>query len=349
VRLIVGVSIESDGLHAVGVRRARVLWAVEARRGDEVPLGEALAAFLGALPVGRFARPRATVAVGPTYAQTKRLAGLPALGDERVLARTVSEHAERFFLRDGVPLVTTSVRLDADGRPWAAALQKDAVDTIVTACQTSRLRLAGIVPAVDVGQPKAGGLASLGANAQQYATAYGAAVIPGALTWRAHPMAVHDAPRWRVTAAASATIGALGLALVAPGVSAHVVEQRAITHLVAVAGPSGTARRMARDIELVTGALSEVGTFDRGRRPATMLLADLARVLPDGAALLALHVDSVGGSIVALTPQAAALLTHLERVPGLAAPEITGPVTREIAGGHDLERVTVRFRWSTRP
>jgi hypothetical protein len=349
VRLVVGLSIESDELHAVGVRGARVLWAVEATRGDEVPLGEALVAFLGALPVGRLGRPRTTVAVGPVYAQTKRLAGLPALGDERVLAKTVSEHAERFFLRDGVPLVTTSVRLDADGRPWAAALRKNVVDTIVTACQTSRLRLVGIVPAVDVGQPKAGGLASLGANARQYATAYGAAVIPGALTWRAHPMAEHGAPRWRVTAAASATIVALGLALLAPGISALMAEHHAVARLAAIAGPSETARRMARDVELVTGALSEVGAFDRGRRPVTVLLADLARALPDGAALLGLHVDSVGGSIVALTPQAAALLTHLERVPGLAAPEITGPVTREIAGGHDLQRVTVRFRWSTRP
>jgi hypothetical protein len=49
---------------------------------------------------------------------------------------------------------------------------------------------------------------------------------------------------------------------------------------------------------------------------------------------------------VAFTPRAGALLTRLETVPGLAAPEITGPVTRETAGGHEVERVTVRFRWS---
>ena len=54
--------------------------------------------LLQKLPLGRFSRPRTVVALASTFAQTKRLAGLPPLGDERVLARTVQEHAERFFL-----------------------------------------------------------------------------------------------------------------------------------------------------------------------------------------------------------------------------------------------------------
>jgi hypothetical protein len=48
---------------------------------------------------------------------------------------------------------------------------------------------------------------------------------------------------------------------------------------------------------------------------------------------------------VVLAPRGGALLTRLERVSGVAAPEIVGPVTREKPGGREVERVTVRFRW----
>jgi hypothetical protein len=345
--LTVGLAIERDRLRAVGVRGARVVWGVDASLTDSTPLADALTGFLAQLPLGRFSRPRVTIALGATFAQTKRLAGLPPIGDERLLARTVSEHASRFFLKNGIPLVTTSVRLDANGQPWGAALQKTVVDTIVSACRTSRLRLSGIVPAVDVAKTEVAALAPLGSEAAQFAAAYGAAVTAGALTWRAGATDETIAPRWRVTTIACAAGLALILAVLAPGVGARVTEHRAIAHLATIAGPTRAARRAARDNDLVTRALGEVASFDRGRRPTTLLLAALAKALPDGAALLALHVDSAGGSVVAFAPRAGALLTRLETVPGLAAPEITGPVTRESAGGREVERVTVRFRWST--
>jgi hypothetical protein len=347
--LVVGLSVERDRLRAVGVRGARVLWGQDLGVSDETPLAEALPTFLGTLPVGRFARPHITVALGPAFAQTKRLAGLPPLGDERMLARAVSEHAARFFLKNGVALVTTSVRLDADGRPWAAALQKHVVDTIVTACRASRVRLSGIVPAVDVARRETTELTALGREAHEFAAAYGAAITSGALIWRAVSSSKPDVPRWRAAAAASSVVLALGAAALAPGLEAHLAEHQAVAHVAAVAGTSRAALRVARDNELVTRALQEVGAFDRGRRPITVLMAQLAAALPDSAALLALHIDSAGGSIVALAPRAGALLARLEHVSGLAAPEITGPVTREAARGRDLERVTVRFRWLARP
>jgi hypothetical protein len=345
VSLIIGLAIERDRLRAVGVRGARVLWGVDAPITD-VPLADALAAFLGRLPLRRVGRPRVTVALGATFAQTKRLAGLPPIDDERVLAKTVQEHAARFFLKNGVPLVTTSVRLDAKGQPWGAALQKDVVDTIVSVCRASRLELAGIVPAIDVSKPEVAALAPLGREALDFAAAYGAAITPGALVWRTRAVADEQAPRWRITTIACAAGLALILAVLASGLGARMAEHRSIAHLATIAAPTRSAQRIARDNDLVTRALGEVASFDRGRRPVTVLMAALAKALPDGAALLALHVDSVGGSIVAFAPRAGALLTRLETVPGLAAPEITGPVTRETALGHEVERVTVRFRWS---
>jgi hypothetical protein len=347
VSIVVGVAIERDRLRAVGVRGTHVLWGVDAALADDGSLDASLAAFFERLPLGRLVRrPCVTVALGATFAQTKRLAGLPPIADERVLARTVGEHAARFFLKNGVPLVTTSVRLDAEGRPWGAALQKNVVDTIVNVCRNSRLRLSGIVPAVDVARTEIAALTPLGNDAMEFAAAYGAAVTASALIWRAGAVADERAPRWRVAAVAGAAGVAFVLAAVAPGFSARVAERRAVAHLSTIASPTRAARRVSRDLGLVTSALGEVATFDHERRPLTVVMAALGKALPEGAALLALHVDSAGGSIVALAPRAGALLTRLENVPGLAAPEVTGPVTLETAAGHDVERVAVRFHWS---
>ncbi|HXB23555.1 MAG TPA: PilN domain-containing protein [Gemmatimonadaceae bacterium] len=344
--LVIGLAIEPDRLRAVGVRGARVLWGMDAPVTEATTLGDALSVFCAKLPHRRFGRSRVIVALGATFAQTKRLAGLPPIADERVLAKTVSEHAARFFLRNGVPLVTTSVRRDAAGQPWAAALQKNIVDTIVSTCSASRFDLGGIVPAIDVVKPDASALAPLGHEAMEFATAYGAAVTQGALAWRARATSEETAPRWRITTIAGACALALILALLATGLGARVAEHRAISHLASLANSTRAAQRAAHDNDLVTRALGEVATFDHGRRPITVLLSELAKTLPDSSALLAFHIDSTGGSVVALTPRAGALLTRLERVPELASPEITGPVTRETARGHDVDRVAVRFRWT---
>lgn len=345
----IGLAVERHCLRAVGVRGVRVLWGIAACVPDEAPLGEALGAFLQKLPVGRLSRPRVTVALAPAFAQTKRLAGLPPIADERVLARIVSEHAARFFLKNGIPLVTTSVRLDANGRPWAAALQRDVVDAIVSACRSNRLRLFRIVPAVDVVRNDIAALAPLGNEAPAFAVAYGAAVTTGALALRMGSAQAVAAPRWRVATSAGAAGLALVLAVLAPGIGARRAEHQAVAHLSGLAIPMRAAQRIARDNELVARALSDVAAFDRSRRPIVLFLAALAKALPDSAALLAFHTDSAGGSVVAYAPRAGALASRLETVPGIASPEITGPVTRERAGGRLVERVTIRFRWGRGP
>jgi hypothetical protein len=99
-----------------------------------------------------------------------------------------------------------------------------------------------------------------------------------------------------------------------------------------------------RELRRTTATLGEVAAFDGGRRSATLLLADLTRALPDSSAIAAIRVDTAGGTLVALTPRAATVLSGIERVPGIVAPEIPGPVTREAVRGRELERLTVRFR-----
>ncbi len=396
MRMLVGVSLDRDRARAVGVTGDRVAWGVNAPIDPAAPLADALAAFLGQLPLPRWPRPRLTVALGSAFAQTKRLAGLPPLADERLLARAVDEHVGRFFLKNGIPLVTTSVRVDSPDVVWAAALDQPVVAAVESACRTTRVRLHGIVPVVDVvgrglalaasdsvtwresgpgsriswingrliGVSRHSGsadpapapipvaaLSALGDSAWRFAAAYGATQHLGqTLVWRSRVEAADAVPRWRLGVAGAAAALALCATLLVPALSARLAERRTIAHLGAVGPARQRALRIDRETDLVTRALGEVAAFDAGRRPVTLILGALARALPAQSAVVALHVDSLGGSVVALAPRAGAVLTALEHVPGVAAPEIVGPVTRELTGSDaahqiDVERATMRFRW----
>ncbi|HEU4557048.1 MAG TPA: hypothetical protein VFS20_04335 [Longimicrobium sp.] len=187
-------------------------------------------------------------------------------------------------------------------------------------------------------------LARIGANAAAFADAYGAALLR-----RGEPLALEPggddagpAP-WRLPLAAAALTLSLAAAAVLPVRAARQAERDALARLDRVSA-GRTAARQAHEGELrVTAALAEVAAFDSARYAQTRLLADLNRALPAGSALVSLTVDSAGGSVVALTPRAAAVLAPLERVAGVSGAVIVGTVTREVVAGRELERVGIRF------
>jgi hypothetical protein len=408
-RLRIGVAVDQTSVRAVGVRFGRVLWGLETPRPNNDTVDDALVACLGSRPgrrafIGGVLLPTVTVALGPAHAQTKRLVGLPPLADPRLLARTVREHVGRFFLKNGVPLVTTTVRSDGPDGAWAAAFEQPVVVSLRNACDRSRVALRAVVPAVDVlslglvalynetliwpdgdtavevawsagrltgvrrAAPVPGStqlhavpvpeLASLGEGAWRFAAAYGAAIGSGpaashtseVLAYRpdgsTRDVARPPASQRRTITAAGAAMLALTAAALAPGVAAHRAERQATAQLAVLAPRETQALAVSRDLVLVTSALGQVAAFAASARVPTLLLRDLANALPTGAALLAMHLDSLGGSIVAIAPRAGAVVTPLDHIAWLASPEIIGPVTREKADGRDLERVTVRFRWA---
>jgi hypothetical protein len=96
-------------------------------------------------------------------------------------------------------------------------------------------------------------------------------------------------------------------------------------------------------------ALAEVAAFDASRRSPTLILSQLTRALPENAALVTVRLDTAGGTMVILAPRAAAALAALDRVAAVIAPEIIGPVTKEMAGTRELERATMQFRFGAAP
>jgi hypothetical protein len=395
----IGIAIAADAVRGVAVQDGNVVWGGEVPADDTRPLAAAVSELLAAMPVRRWPPAPVVAAVGPARSQLRRLTGLPPVADDRTLTRLVGQSASRFFLRNGVPIVTTGVLRDGDGEAWGGAIEQPVVGELDAACRASGFRLAAVLPALavlpnalegdaltwcdgdvradltlvdgrlrtlrrsvvpadamsapDVEQPRAvTRLAETGADAWRFADAYGAAVAStrDPLAYRpARSGSMARVPTWRLAIAGTACVVAVLAALVAPPLAARQAASRAAERLSAIAVTRRAAAAAETDLGLVTGALEEFAQFDRDRRSSILLLAALSRALPKGSALVTLRADSAGATLVALAPRAALVMAAVEGVPNLASPTIVGPITREVAGRSEVERVTVRFSWAGAP
>lgn len=144
----IGLAVSIDSVRMVAVRDERILWAGESPIDEDAPLERAVGKLLAQITVPRWPRPRVFAAIGPAQAQVKRLSGLPPVTDARVVAQLVRESPGRFFLKNGIPLTTTGVRLAGKEEAWGGALDEPVVRAIADVCRRQRLSLRGIVPTV---------------------------------------------------------------------------------------------------------------------------------------------------------------------------------------------------------
>ncbi len=384
-----GFGIGRRRVSAVLLDRDTVRWAAVKLRVDDEPLGCTLDALLSECPRWKLRPPIVAAAIGPHAAQFKLLSDLPPMAQPAALAAIVREHASRFFLKNGVPLLFSGARAMSPTSAWVAAFEEPVVRAIADACDSFGLTLHMVTPTavalgfatsadaivwndddVTLGVTYADGAPSSVRSAPDITTpgappafapvfralasrstdlmdAAGAACVP-----RTEPIALRardtrltrEPSRRRLVIAAfvcaTMTVGALGV----PGIASWRVARSARAQDVAVRPRVRATESDARALASVTAELSAIATFTQSRRSATLLLAQLTRALPERSSLLALQVDSAGtGSLVAIGSQAGAVVDAVERVPGIASPEIVGPVSRETTGGTPLDRVTVRF------
>jgi hypothetical protein len=438
-RTRIGLDVEpaSDGstvVRAVAARGTRVRWRSETRLDADEPLAPTLAAFLRTLPGGHWPRPEVIVALGPASVQLKRLPGLPPLTDPTTLTAAIRENACRFFLRNGIPIMTSALRIDGPGDAWGAAAEQPVLESLEAACHAAQFRLRAIVPAAAVlgavliqaaprvGRPRRGtapptpgttspaatdstsivwpigsvgtathaltytlgrlvGVRRLrpserkvsgdaaadlppsmsGSDAWPFAAAFGAAAFGHRepIAWHPATPSGARASRAHTRIAVASCALAVVAAITAPGLASTVAASRATRHLHTVGIRRDQALRAADSVARATEALREAAAFADSRHALTVLLAALTDALPPRSALVAFHTDSAAGTLVALTPNASALVVSLERIPGIVAPELVGPVTAEpiqgpgsatplapTASPRTLDRVTVRFRFS---
>jgi hypothetical protein len=147
-RTRIGLAVAHGAVRAVAVRDGRVIWAGDEPAQAPEQLQEAITSLLARIPtsVRRWPRPLVAAAIGPHHAQVKRVSGLPDTADAATLAAIVRENTGAFFLKNGVPLITTSVRPAGPGSAFAAALDVSCVEIIRAACRTAAFPLGPIVP-----------------------------------------------------------------------------------------------------------------------------------------------------------------------------------------------------------
>jgi hypothetical protein len=190
-------------------------------------------------------------------------------------------------------------------------------------------------------------LALLGADAPAYAAAYGAAALGrGAmLAFQAErkPAEATSIARWRRVLAISAAVVGVALPLAVPIALPARSARRDRTVLLTLDRNAQTARAAYSDLARFTAALNAAGSFNNRRLGTSLLLADLTRQIPSGTAIVSLQVDTLGGSLVVLGDRATTVMTILEKIPRITSPRLAGPVTREVAGGREVDRVAIRF------
>jgi hypothetical protein len=146
----IGVAVSASAVRAVVVRDGSVTWWGGESRGSDRPLGDVLASVLAealdAAPSRRWSRPEVRVALGPDAVQLKLLRGLPAAEDTLLLTRVVQESRRSFFLANGSPLVTGSVRVMAAGEAWAAAFEEPVIEVVRKTFQALSVQDGAILP-----------------------------------------------------------------------------------------------------------------------------------------------------------------------------------------------------------
>ncbi len=399
-----GISIRRDECAGIVIRRGRLLWRRRVPRGAIEDVRSAIAELLAAAPKHGV---RVTVAVGASYAQIKRISGVPPALRADLASRLVRENVTSFFLRSSPRLLATGVQRGRDGATWSAALDAALVEEVIDA-----LRAAGFGSPAFVPEPVAasfvltpgthhvvdgdvvaeltttdrgalesvrrfrrgsdggrGGdanfewsveslressptIRSLGEEARHYLAAFAAATCPRnhPLTWHApaDPRRARLLARLRLAVAAAALVLSATAAGVAPGVRASVDVRRSMRLAERGEAARLEAERIEGELLRVTAALDRVDRFASRRDDIPMLLAEVARALPDSTALLSLRVDSVETSLSVLTPHAADVIVELANAEGVVSPRIIGSVVRDVGARTPLERATIRFRRRSR-
>jgi hypothetical protein len=188
----------------------------------------------------------------------------------------------------------------------------------------------------------------IGNDGWRYACAYGAtqtARQPFVLK-RLRPTSTQagTVSAWRLAIAGGAAgIGLLWFML-APGLAGELAARGYRDELAANAAARRDALIVERALEQHATALESLMRYGEQRRIHVRLLGHLASVLPTGAALAALHVDSLEGNLVVLAERAASVVSALDRPGPILTPKVIGPITQEVQGGTTVERATISFR-----
>jgi len=312
------IVVESARVTAAARRGGRVVWSAEAAYDGVTDLAQVLAGLAAERP--RWAK-RAKVVLAAGVARVKTVQGLPAL-TRADLAAHVRLHARRYFLQNGVPLVTDA--MPAPGRSTGAApaaLLAGAsvllIEAIVQGLEAAHLHCESIAPAE----------AAL-------------SLLPDSARLRRLAVQHRATLRWGVAALAGVMLaGASWFGAL------YRAQRDALAELDRLKPALAGATAVRRDVEAADEALAVLAAAESARLRRARFLADLTTALPDSAFLVSVRLEADGsGSLNGYARDAAAVVARLARSPVTRNVSLDGATNREVVGGRELERFAIRFR-----
>jgi hypothetical protein len=306
------ITVEPKRVAAGLVRRGRTVWAAESAYADASDLVQVLAQLAAERPQGVR---RARGELGPGVARLKTVEGLPAVsrGD---LAAHVRLHSRRYFIQNGIPLVTDAAST-ASG-PLLAAAPAPLVEAVVSGLAAAGLECAALTPS---GAPQL-------------------SLLPDEAKRRSRDRDARSLRRLAAAAALSVVLAA------AAWVGSLLRAERGAREQLARLGPGAEAAlAVRRDLEAVTTALTTLASAEPVAGGLVTLLARVTAALPDSAFLASIRLDSTG--VVRLTGYARSaprVLAQMERIAGATGAALDGPTMREVVGGREWERFAITFR-----
>jgi hypothetical protein len=319
MRPVLTVRVGVGSARAELTRGARVLWAAESAYSSPDELRDAIAQLTAgeSMPVRA---PRLRVELGPPIAQVRTLHGLPPVRAVHLKA-LVATQSGRFFRRNGKPLVTDAAWPGGKrgGVVAAAAAEEPWILAILEGAAAGGGEVESIRPD---GGPAGVRLELLSAEElrrrwRRELVALGRLAVIATLTW-------------------SAALGVWGIRFERE----RRAVNREIERLRAPAEAVGSARRA---LGVAAELVDSVETAGRMRARALEQLAGLSALLPDSAYATSFALDESGGELAIVARRSSEVAAALERVGAIATPRIEGTVVREVAGGREWERFTVRF------
>lgn len=370
----VGLGIGSQSARIVVLRGDSMAFCAERQLSGPAEITLAIGELLRQASIPRWPRASVIAALGPSIAPTTELRNLPSSANLRSLSRAIRENQERFFLKNGTPMVTSNVTRFGESLVAAAAASQ-VIHAIQQGCREGQSSLRAILPVAAVLRdelhknghvwhdgcysvhvsPAPGSLSPrqlnrvAGTNENAFADALAAARFtgrPGLALAMPSDAAGSRTLRARRVAALSICLLSFSVMLASPGLAAKRAA-RAASHR--LSGLADEYRRFAltqHRVREVSLELSELAEFEARRRSMTGTLALITAALPAGAALSMFRADSIGVSLVVVGARPSVLLGKLESMGGISGVEVVGPVTREIVGGREVERATIRFRFA---
>jgi hypothetical protein len=315
---VLRLKVSRDLVRAEVVRWRKTLWAAEARHSGPADLGTAIGQLGAGLPPGR--KPgRLRVELDTGVVQLRTLGGLPPVRGT-ALKRLVALQSSRFFRRNGTSLITDacwSARGRRGGSALAVALEETWASSIVAASREIGITLEGIG-------------------------------VTGHLDrFNLLPPAEHAARRRAELLSVRRLACLLALTWVAGAtallVRLHVEGQRVERELGALREPAAAVARARREIAEAAAMVELVADAEMRREETLARLAAIAGAVPDSAYLTSVVLDSAGGTMSGRARESAGVVAALERRGAVPGPRLEGAAVRELAGGREWERFSIRF------